>query len=145
MRARSSSPRPYAAGCRRREPGSTVDVGADQRYFLRILGDPAGFEPWAWRINGHHLALHVTMVDGAIGFTPQFFGAEPAKVLSGPHAGLRTLPTEQDLGFELLNALEPGQRSLAIVADVRHPTTSSPATTRSPTPASCTAASRTAN
>lgn len=100
------------------EPGSTIDVGSDQRYFLRILGDPAGLEPWAWRINGHHLALHVTMVDGGIGFTPQFFGAEPAEVLSGPHAGLRTLPTEQDLGFELLNALEPGQRAAAIVADI---------------------------
>ena len=99
------------------EPGSTVDPGSDQRYFLRILGDPAGPELWAWRINGHHLALHLTFVGGAVGFTPQFFGSEPAMVLSGPHTGLRTLPAEQDLGFALLNVLEPGQREIAIVSD----------------------------
>jgi hypothetical protein len=99
------------------EPGSPVDLGSEQRYFVRILGDPAGFDPWAWRINGHHLALHVTFVAGAVGFTPQFFGAEPATVLSGPHKGLRTLAAEQDLGFEFLNSLEAGQRELAIVSE----------------------------
>lgn len=99
------------------EPGSAVDLGSEQRYFLRILGDPAGFDPWAWRINGHHLALHVTFVAGAVGFTPQFFGAEPATVLSGPHEGLRTLAAEQDLGFAFLNSLEAGQRELAIVSE----------------------------
>lgn len=99
------------------EPGSTIDVGSEQRYFLRILGDPAGMDPWAWRINGHHIALHLTFVDGAIGFTPQFFGAEPAMVLSGPQSGLRTLAAEQDLGFEFLNSLEAGQRELAVVSD----------------------------
>ena len=61
------------------QPGSTLDVGADQHYYLRILGDPAGPEPWAWRINGHHLALHLTLVDGAIALTPQFFGSEPGQ------------------------------------------------------------------
>ncbi|MDX6264790.1 MAG: hypothetical protein QOH84_6478, partial [Kribbellaceae bacterium] len=99
------------------EPGSSVDVGSEQRYFLRVLGDPSGMDPWAWRLNGHHIALHVTFVSGAIGFTPQFFGSEPATVLSGPHKGLRTLAAEQDLGFSLLDSLEPGQRELAIVSD----------------------------
>ncbi|HEY0620980.1 MAG TPA: DUF3500 domain-containing protein [Kribbella sp.] len=92
--------------------GSTVG----ERYFLRVLGDPAGSEPWAWRLNGHHLALHVTLVDGAIGFTPQFFGSNPAMVLAGPHAGRRFLTAEQDLGFELLNALQPDQRAVAVVS-----------------------------
>jgi hypothetical protein len=99
------------------EPGSSVDVGSEQRYFLRVLGDPSGMDPWAWRLNGHHIALHVTFVSGAIGFTPQFFGSEPATVLSGPHKGLRTLAAEQDLAFSLLDSLEPGQRELAIVSD----------------------------
>jgi hypothetical protein len=98
-------------------PGSSVDLGDQQRYFLRVLGDPGGFEPWAWRINGHHLALHVTFASGAVGFTPQFFGAEPAMVLSEPHTGRRTLAAEQDLGFSLLHSLEQGQRELAIVSD----------------------------
>ncbi|MDX6281897.1 MAG: hypothetical protein QOH03_2968 [Kribbellaceae bacterium] len=99
------------------EPGSSVDVGSEQRYYLRVLGDPSGMDPWAWRLNGHHIALHVTFVSGAIGFTPQFFGSEPATVLSGPHEGLRTLAAEQDLGFSFLDSLESGQRELAIVSD----------------------------
>src|SRR5947208_1870148 len=41
------------------------------RYFLRVLGDPSGPEPWAWRLNGHHLGRHVTLVDGAVTLTPQ--------------------------------------------------------------------------
>ncbi|TCC17030.1 DUF3500 domain-containing protein [Kribbella speibonae] len=92
--------------------GSTVG----DRYYLRVLGDPAGTEPWAWRLNGHHLALHVTLVDGAISFTPQFFGSNPAEVLSGPHAGRRFLVAEQDLGFQLLHALEPAQLEVALVS-----------------------------
>ncbi|WP_112240954.1 DUF3500 domain-containing protein [Kribbella monticola] len=104
-------------GLAQAEPGSAVDVGSEQRYYLRILGDPAGDGPWAWRINGHHLAVHVTVVDGVVAFTPQFFGAEPAVVESGPHKGFRALPAEQDLGFELLHALEPGQRAVAVFSE----------------------------
>ncbi len=92
--------------------GSTVG----DRYYLRVLGDPGGAEPWAWRLNGHHLALHVTLVDGAIAFTPQFFGSNPAEVRTGPHAGRRFLIGEQDLGFQLLHALEPGQLEVAVVS-----------------------------
>ncbi|GAA2792466.1 DUF3500 domain-containing protein [Kribbella solani] len=86
------------------------------RYFLRVLGDPNGTEPWAWRLNGHHLALHVTVVEGAVAFTPQFFGSNPAEVRTGPKAGRRFLAGEQDLGFQLLHSLEPGQLELAVVS-----------------------------
>ena len=100
------------------EPGSAADLYEDQRYYVRILGDPDGQGPWAWRLNGHHLALHLTVVDGAVAMTPQFFGAEPAMVLSGPHEGLRILPAEEDLGRTLLAALEPAQREVAVVSQI---------------------------
>jgi hypothetical protein len=86
----------------------------DDRFWFRVLGDPSGDEPWAWRVNGHHLAVHVTVVDGAATITPQFFGAEPAMVPSGPHAGLRTLPGEEDLARTLLASLDDAQRDIAI-------------------------------
>jgi hypothetical protein len=86
------------------------------RYFLRVLGDPSGTEPWAWRLNGHHLAIHVTVVDGAVAFTPQFIGSNPAEVRTGPQTGRRFLAAEQDLGFQLLHALEPGQLEVALVS-----------------------------
>ncbi|TWD83738.1 uncharacterized protein DUF3500 [Kribbella amoyensis] len=98
------------------ETGGWQGTTVGERYFVRVLGDPAGDGPWAWRLNGHHLALHVTVVDGAIAFTPQFFGSNPAEVRTGPYAGRRFLAAEQDLGFQLLHALEPGQREIAIVS-----------------------------
>ncbi len=95
-----------------REPDPT-----DHRYWVRILGEPGGSAPWAWRVNGHHLAVQITVVDDAVAVTPQFFGAEPAMVESGPHQGLRILPDEEDLGRALLGLLSPAQRSVAVVSD----------------------------
>lgn len=97
-------------------PGSTQDPYAEHNYWIRILGDPAASDPWGWRINGHHLALHATVVGDAVATTPQFFGAEPATVLDGPHAGRRTLDVEQDLPREFLATLEKGQREIAVTA-----------------------------
>ncbi len=90
----------------------------DHRFWVRILGEPAGEAPWAWRVNGHHLAVHVTVVGDATSVTPHFFGAEPAVVPHGPHQGLRTLPDEEDLARALLTALDPAQRAVAVVADL---------------------------
>ncbi|NUR99614.1 MAG: DUF3500 domain-containing protein [Kribbellaceae bacterium] len=98
------------------ESGEWQGTVLGERFFLRVLGDPSGTGPWAWRLNGHHLALHVTFVDGAVSFTPQFIGSNPAEVLTGPETGRRFLAAEQDLGFQLLHALEPGQLEVALVS-----------------------------
>jgi hypothetical protein len=89
-----------------------------EHYWIRVLGDPGGAEPWAWRINGHHLAVHLTIVEDSIAVTPQFFGANPARVPSGPHQGLRTLPGEEDLARNLLAALNTAQRKAAMTQAV---------------------------
>ncbi|MPZ26215.1 MAG: DUF3500 domain-containing protein [Micromonosporaceae bacterium] len=88
------------------------------RYWLRVLGDPDGDEPWGWRINGHHLAVHVIVAPGGTTITPHFVGSEPAVVPSGPHAGRRILGLEEDLGRQLATGLDPDQRALGISADV---------------------------
>ncbi len=97
-------------------PGTRVDPVEGHNYWVRVLGDPRSSGPWAWRLNGHHLALHATVVGDRVTATPQFFGAEPATVLTGPHAGRRTLALEQDLARELLDSLEPGQLEIAVTA-----------------------------
>jgi hypothetical protein len=95
------------------EPGAD-----DDRYWVRVLGDPRAAGPWAWRLNGHHLAIHVTVVGDEIATTPQFFGAEPATVGEGPHRGLRILPGEEELARAVLARLDPPQRAAAITSDV---------------------------
>ena len=60
------------------------------------------------------------MVGDQVNGVPHFFGAEPATVLEGPHAGLRALPREEDLARELILALQEDQRRMARIA-VRAP------------------------
>ena len=95
---------------------SDVDPYRDLPYWLAVLGDPAGTAPWAWRINGHHLLAQATIIGDQVRGVPHFFGAEPATVLSGPHAGLRALPREEDLARELMLSLQDDQRRLAQIA-----------------------------
>lgn len=94
-----------------------VDPYRDLPYWLVILGDPMSTDPWGWRINGHHLLAQATIVGDQVSGVPHFFGAEPATVLSGPHAGLRALPREEDLARELMLALQEDQRRMARVSD----------------------------
>lgn len=88
-------------------------------YWFRVLGSPGDTQPWAWKVGGHHLAVHMTVLGAEIAGTPQFFGANPARVPDGhADAGLRTLPEEEDLGRALVTALTPAQRDIAVAAAV---------------------------
>ena len=86
-------------------------------YYFSIFGEP-GAEKWGWRYEGHHVSQNWTIVRGKPTSTsPAFFGANPAVVLDGPKKGLRALPAEGDLAFELLASLTDEQRRQAIVSD----------------------------
>lgn len=87
-------------------------------YYFRVFGDPAGSDPWAFSASGHHVVVNLTVVGDTIAGTPQFLGAEPAMIVSGPDAGLRFLPFEEDLARDLLGGLDDARREAAIVADV---------------------------
>ncbi|CAM5403448.1 hypothetical protein SALBM135S_01326 [Streptomyces alboniger] len=87
---------------RRTQAGAT---GGD-RYWLRLLGEPGGDGPWAWRMNGHHLAVHVLITAAGIRVTPHFIGAEPARIADGPRAGRRLLGSEEDMARELVTDLD---------------------------------------
>ncbi|MBA2730283.1 MAG: DUF3500 domain-containing protein [Euzebyaceae bacterium] len=83
---------------------------------ITIFGEPGREAPWSWRLEGHHIAVNATVVDGALTATPLFLGANPARV---QHAGVdvvRPLAPEEDIARALLNALNPGQREAAMVA-----------------------------
>jgi len=85
-------------------------------YSVTLFGEPSDTSPWAWRFEGHHISLSITVAPGA-GFTvtPTFFGADPADVTAGPLAGLRVLRVEEDLGLQLANSLTPAQLRTAVV------------------------------
>ncbi len=91
----------------------------EEMYWFSVFGTPGGADPWAWRVGGHHIGLHFTVVDRElVACTPLFLGANPATVRHGPHAGLRTLAAEEELARELLRSLDPAQKTVAIVDPV---------------------------
>jgi hypothetical protein len=86
-----------------------------QLYYVTIFGKP-GESAWGWRVEGHHLAINITIDGGeVIADTPSFFGANPGEVKSGPRQGLRNLGAEEDLAYKLMNALTDEQRGTVII------------------------------
>ena len=88
-------------------------------YFFTLFGDPSNMVPWSCRVEGHHLSLHFTIVDGELlAVTPSFFGANPARVLRGPKKGLRILAAREDLARDLALSLDRQQMSRVLISDV---------------------------
>ncbi len=93
-----------------------------ERYWFGVFGHPTAGAPWAWRVGGHHVAVHLTMTDGqVIGSAPSFLGANPATIPGGPRAGARALDGEETLARALLASLTPTQRAIAVVDPVAPP------------------------
>lgn len=86
-----------------------------EKYYFSIFGAPGEKGAWGYRVEGHHLSQNYTVVDGKAAAAPSFFGANPAEVREGPRKGLRALAAEEDLGRAVLEALDPGQRKIAVV------------------------------
>ena len=88
-------------------------------YYWTVFGDPLGSDPWGWRIEGHHISIHMHIYgDDVISTTPFFFGSNPAVVPDGlPNAGRSILGNREALALELANTLDSSQRSTAVIAE----------------------------
>jgi hypothetical protein len=88
------------------------------RYFLSVFGTPGG-DRWGWRLEGHHVALNFTLVDGrVVSPTPIFLGANPATVPQhGEYPATRPCAEEEEVARELLASLDADQRRIAVIAD----------------------------
>ncbi|MBC8137962.1 MAG: DUF3500 domain-containing protein [Fibrella sp.] len=93
------------------------------RYYFTVFGEPSARGAWALRYEGHHLSLHWTILDGrVVASTPQFLGANPARVgrrssATGPAEGTNPLSGEESLARAFLRSLTVAQRTKAIVGD----------------------------
>ncbi len=86
------------------------------KYFVSVFGTPSKTGNWGWRVEGHHVSLNFTIVNGTlVAATPQFFGSNPAEVRSGAKKGLRILANEEDSARTFLMALDPQQRAKAVI------------------------------
>ncbi|HYH56463.1 MAG TPA: DUF3500 domain-containing protein [Anseongella sp.] len=88
------------------------------KYYFSIFGEPSAEEPWGWRLEGHHLSINYTSVDNRlVSATPEFMGANPAVVPSGPHKGLQLLKNETELAFQLLHSLSEEQLGKTLIGE----------------------------
>jgi uncharacterized protein DUF3500 len=87
-----------------------------ERYFFSIFGTPSTQNTWGWRVEGHHMSLHFTVVNGKlVAGSPSFFGSNPAEVREGPRKGTRVLGPEEDAARSLIESLDASQRERAII------------------------------
>ena len=85
-------------GAIERAAGDPIGEQRDpERYWFSIFGEPSRDGPWSWRLSGHHLLVHTTVVGERVAFAPSFLGANPAVVPSGPAEGFRALTAEETL------------------------------------------------
>jgi hypothetical protein len=87
-----------------------------EKYYFSVFGEPSDKSVWGLRVEGHHLSLNFTVVNGKVAGSPNFYGSNPAEVREGPRKGLRVLHAEEDKARELLSSLTPEQKAVAIVS-----------------------------
>ena len=90
-------------------------------YFVSIFGDPAGAEPWAWQLDGHHLCLNCTVIGDQVVVAPAFMGAEPCRVFEGQLAGTMLFTAEERTGLDLIRSLHADQAAKAMLRPSIHP------------------------
>src|SRR2546426_8382025 len=96
--------------------GTTINVRDPEKDFFSIFGTPSAKDSWGWRVEGHHVSLNFTVVNGTlVAGSPSFFGSNPAEVREGPKKGLRILGAEEDAARALVAALDASQRTTAII------------------------------
>ena len=87
-----------------------------EAYRFSIFGEPSPEGTWGWRVEGHHVSLHFSVVKGAVASsTPTFAGSNPAEVRDGAQKGQRVLAALEDTGRALVMALDETQRTTAII------------------------------
>jgi hypothetical protein len=88
-----------------------------EEYWFSVFGTPSPKGAWGWRVEGHHISLRFTVVNGTtIASAPAFLGSNPAEVrVDGDKKGLRVLALREDTGRALVEALDATQQKSAII------------------------------
>jgi hypothetical protein len=86
-----------------------------EAYRFSVFGTPAEKGAWGWRLEGHHISLNYTVVDGIAVAAPTFAGSNPAEVQDGPEKGKRVLAQLEDTARALVMSLDETQRAAATI------------------------------
>jgi hypothetical protein len=88
-------------------------------YFFTFYGEPSETGTWGWRVDGHHLAINITIEKGKMkSAAPFFFGCNPAMEIEGAKKGFRLIPEVEEPARALYKMLDDHQRKLATRGEV---------------------------
>ncbi|MBT5928527.1 MAG: DUF3500 domain-containing protein [Verrucomicrobia bacterium] len=99
-----------------RRPNNTPMFGHDL-YWIGIFGNPQKDATWGWQLDGHHLALNITVVGNEVAVRPAFMGSDPARLPEGVYSGWNVQGAEDEKGKRFFESLSEAQRTKAIVDD----------------------------
>ena len=68
-------------------PRGTPIVRDPERYFFSVFGTPSAKETWGWRVEGHHVSLHFTVVNGRGRRLAVVLRQQPGRSARGPEEG----------------------------------------------------------
>lgn len=86
-----------------------------EKYWFSVFGVPSASGNWGWKVEGHHISLNFTIVNGnLIATSPSFLGSNPGDVREGSMKGTRVLGKEEDAGRSFLLSLSPEQQATAV-------------------------------
>jgi hypothetical protein len=82
-------------------------------YWISVMGDPSGTEPWGWQLDGHHVIINYFVLGDQVVMTPLFVGSEPVVAEGGKYKGTAILQDEQNAGLAFMASLDGAQRRAA--------------------------------
>lgn len=98
------------------ERSNQSDFRDPEKYHVSLFGQPEAGASWGASLEGHHLSINLTVIDGReVYVTPSFFGANPDRVMEGEKAGFRPLSGEAEEALKLLNMFDAEQRKRAVI------------------------------
>jgi hypothetical protein len=102
-------------------------------YNVAVFGEP-GDDAWAWRFEGHHLSVNVTVIAGKPVVAPLFLGANPAQVRQDDQIVIAPLLREEQFARAIITGLPPElcDRALIVGAAPADIITTTAATADSP-------------
>ncbi|GAB5403136.1 MAG: DUF3500 domain-containing protein [Aureliella sp.] len=101
------------------ELANNFDEYGQWLYWITIMGEPSATEPWGWQVDGHHLIINYFVLGDQVVMSPVFIGSEPVRADSGKFKGTEILQVEQNMGLEMIRALDAEQQKSAILTTVK--------------------------
>ncbi|NUS77982.1 MAG: DUF3500 domain-containing protein [Streptomyces sp.] len=91
------------------------DVFNDVLFYWTVMGTPSATEPWAFQVDGHHLAINYFVLGNQVVMSPCFWGSEPTQMeIDGETVSV--CQEEVDASLAFIQSLTETQQQTAVIS-----------------------------